>query len=277
MKFLYFLLYLVLLIFFIFSYNLFGFSKYLLVKETKFTQTQPTKSSLEVYQPTPTSFKLEVGERLEYIFNYFFLATIKLSFEVKEIMKIDNIDCFHIVATAQTQNFLKLLKNIKYKVHTYIDTKNCRPIKFLKYKIVGRKITEELIDFDYSNGIAIWKYTGQPTKKIPIQKDTQDLLSLFYYFRFIAEQEKKYTFSMVYNGRVWPVTIEVNKPIILKYKGKKIKVFKIQPQTQLLSYIIKGKTLTTYFTIDSKRIPLMFELSSAKRLTRGILKDFLPK
>ncbi|MCM8820303.1 MAG: DUF3108 domain-containing protein, partial [Candidatus Omnitrophica bacterium] len=162
MKFLHFILCLALLTFFIFSYNLFGFAKYFSIKETNFVQTQPIKSNLGVCCAKSTNLKLEVGEKLEYIFNYFFLATIKLSFEVKEITKIGDIDCFHIVATAQPKNFFKLIRNIKYKVHTYIDTKNYKPIKFLKYKVVGRKIIEEIIDFDYSNGIAIWKYTGQP-------------------------------------------------------------------------------------------------------------------
>jgi hypothetical protein len=206
---------------------------------------------------------IRVGESFEYLFTYFGIYAARLNLEVKGIVDYNGINCYRIVAVARPRKLFSFFYNVRYEVETLIDAQTRKPIKFHKRKIRGKKIINEVINFQYRDNIATWEYTGHKSEKIPLVENTQDSLSALYYFRLMdIRPQTDYLIHVLYNGRIWPIKVKVGKVTPLKLPRQKnpLDVFIVEPVSGLGKYIIGEEKTTIQFTADAAHIPLVFKI-----------------
>jgi hypothetical protein len=205
--------------------------------------------------------------KLEYTFTHLGIPVGKLIVNM-ENLKADN---YRIVVYTKAIGVFNLFKKSDYKIESYIEGN--KPVKFHKQKKVGKKITDEFIYFYYPQNVAIWKYTNKPVKKIVFKENTQDLLSIFYYFKNIKLDTKNdFCFEILYNGVIWKVNGKVIGDESIYFRGKKINVLKIKFTSDLIKYIIREKDITIYFDKENC-IPVLFLIDFKKLKFRGFIKN----
>ena len=225
--------------------------------------------------------ELNIGETLEYSVEWLGIPVGRIVLKVEGITTINNYECYHIIVKALPNSFFQHLYDLEYTVHTYIDKQFYYTRRFEKIRRINKQYNHIVIDFDqekhkavfFSEGFAaLFKISPERNKieaNTPITTEipygTQDLLSSFYYFRFLSMRENtSYPVNIYYNQRNWPVDMKVDKPFLKEIRKKgSFPVVKISPDSLLNNYILGKRRLIVYLTTDSHRIPLEFKLETA--------------
>jgi len=224
--------------------------------------------------------ELTIGETLEYSVEWLGIPVGKIVLKVEGIAIINNHECYHITAKALPNSFFQRLYDLEYTVHTYIDKQLYCTRRFEKIRRMNKQYNHIVIDFDQEKHKAVFFSEGLTTFfKISPQRDkieavtaitteipygTQDLLSSFYYFRFLKiAQDKSYPVNIYYNRRNWPMDMKVEEPFLREIRKKgSFPVVKIFPDSLLNNYILGKRRLIVYLTTDSRRLPLEFKLET---------------
>ncbi len=229
------------------------------------------------------SFNFEdiLGERLEYIFTYIGLPLVRLNLEVDpESSILRKIPCYRLIASTERAIPLPFLGKTKYEVKSYLSMDNFKPLKFYKKRIRPQEVVEDLIDFYYPQGYALWGLSRKPMQKIPLPKNTYDLLSLFYYFRALDfSSGKRFSFYIIFGGKIWPVFIKVLGREKLWVGREKKETWRVEVKTPFTKSFIKKKVkFTVYFSDEPRHIPLIVKLHLGRqvfhaRLIKSSLKE----
>jgi hypothetical protein len=229
----------------------------------------------KVIIPAPKQ-TLAVGEYLVYAVDWRGIYAGQIILHIKEIVNFSNRQCYHIIAQARPNKFFRLFYNVKYIVETYIDKETNMPLRFYKRKIFGRKVTEETINFDYNNNIAVWNYTGYKSKTINLSAgNVQDLLSSLYYFRLESfTLGGNYPLDVVYNGAAWKLNAKINSLELVKmYHRQPLKAYTVSLSSKLAKHITGEKEIKIYFSAKERHIPLFFNFRTKIGYLNGVLKN----
>lgn len=234
-------------------------------------EISPVEDSARIEEPNKS---LQVGEKLVYAVDWIGIPAGFITLEVKETMQINNHLAYHIIAKARPNRFFKIFYDIEYTVHTYIDTKTLKPIRFHKERSLNRKITDETIEFSYDTDNAIWEYSNPKTRKeLSIPKNAQDLLSSLYYFRLIKiGLGKHYPISIIYGGESWSVDIMAERIADIQITNRgHFKTMVIAPVSDLAKHITGFKNFKAFLTTDKRRLPVLFTMRTKIGYLSGIL------
>ncbi|MDP2923360.1 MAG: DUF3108 domain-containing protein [Candidatus Omnitrophota bacterium] len=227
---------------------------------------------------TPEKNTIVPGERLSYAVDWHGIYAGEIILLVKEIVKFNDRECYHIIAQAHPTGLFRMFYNVKYFVETYIDKDLNRPLKFYKKKLFKKKVTEETINFDYHRNVAVWECTGKKSIEISLPKDAQDLLSSLYYFRLEnLTLGQEYPINIVYNGKIWALNAKIDTLQMVKmHQVANIKAFAVKLSSKLSEYITGEEKIKIYFSMKSKHTPLFFNIRTKVGRLMGVLRD-MPK
>jgi len=238
----------------------------------------------------PNHEKIKPKETLEYSLKWLGMDVGKIILKVEGFKNIKGHKCYHITAQAIPNDFLNGIWNLDYKVHSYIDYRTLDPIRFERIRRINKEFNHTIIDFDHRRNQAEYlseelelttldtpvdhKINLKPiTDKIP--SGTQDLLSIFYYFRFKDIQENfRYAINIYYDQKNWPVEIKTEKAFLKQIERKgEFSVVKISSDSKLNDHLFGGDELVFFLTFDSRHIPLEFEFDTALGTVTGIIQE----
>jgi hypothetical protein len=206
--------------------------------------------------------KLESGETLEYVVRWLGFGVGKVVFKAEGLEDIAGRSCYHITARAFPNNFFKRLYDVEYTVDSYIDARSFDSLRFIRTRRINKQFDRVRIDFDRQKNQAVYKIEPDKAFTVQIAPGTQDLLSLFYYFRFRdIRGNSKYSIDIFYDQKSWPVEITTGEPYLSALRAKGVlPVVKVFMDSDLNKYIFGKRRLIVLAILDSRRIPLQFEL-----------------
>jgi hypothetical protein len=215
----------------------------------------------EIIAP-PAEKKLEAGETLTYTVRWLALNVGKVVFKVEGTEDISGRPCYHIVAKAFPNNFFKKLHDVEYTVDSYIDTRSFDSLRFIRTRRINKEFDRVRIDFDRQKNEALYKIEPDKEFSAKITPGTQDLLSLFYYFRFRdIKGNSKYTIDIFYDRESWPVQIQTGGPYFSDLgKIGVLPVVRAFMDSGLNKHIFGKRKMIVLAALDGRRIPLQFEL-----------------
>lgn len=125
----------------------------------------------------------DVGEWFKFRVHYGFVTAGYATLEVKEAT-ISNKKVFHVVGTGYTTGLSKFFFKVEDLYESYIDKETGNPYRYVR-KINEGGYTKNQEGFFNSSGnkILVKDYKHKTEKTLAIPKNTQDILSSFYYFR----------------------------------------------------------------------------------------------
>lgn len=125
----------------------------------------------------------DVGEWFKFRIHYGFINAGYATLEVKEA-SINNKKVFHIIGRGYTTGMSRFFFKVDDLYESYIDKDTGNPYQFVRKIDEGGYVKNQEGFFNQSgNKILVKDYKNQTEKTLEIPKNTQDIVSTFYYLR----------------------------------------------------------------------------------------------
>tara|TARA_B100000579_G_C22817406_1_gene848659 strand:- start:512 stop:1339 length:828 start_codon:yes stop_codon:yes gene_type:complete len=213
-----------------------------------------------------------LGEKTKYKFSYGksnkkgFLTAGYGQFEVKNITKIGERDCFYIKASGGSTKLFSVFYEVNDTFETYLDSSNLISLKFIRNVHEDNYNAKQQVSFFRKSNYAKSKNlkTGAE-KKMKISKHTQDMLSALFASRSIPNENiilNDTVFLEIYNlekDKIFPTYfIPIKKETIDTEIGN-LQTIKCKIHTEKSRIFPEKSSTYIWVTDDSKHLPVKLE------------------
>jgi|GEM_PF-427038 len=200
------------------------------------------------------------GERLAYDITYLGAKAGIAVMEVLEKTRLKGREVYHILSTAQSNDFVSLFYPVDDRIESYVDAEGIYS-HFIKIKQhQGKKRREKVISFDQVQHRAV-QYKDDKEKVFEIPPQVQDSLSSLYFFRVKD--------SIDVGRSVFINVHESEKNWLLEIRGEArervttpvgtFDTIKVRALVQYEGIFMDKGDVFIWFTEDEKRIPVMVQ------------------
>lgn len=225
-------------------------------------------SSIEATEPISvpppshhlTNSSFGPGERLAYDITYLGAKAGIAVMEVMEKTKLKGREVYHIVSTAQSNDFVSLFYPVDDRVESFIDVEGfySHYIKIKQHQ--GKRKREKAISFDQIQHRAV-QFKNNKEKVFEIPPQVQDSLSSLYFFRVknTIEVGRSVYINVHESEKNWQLEIRgvarerVTTPVGI------FDTIKVEAKVQYEGLFMDKGDVFIWFTEDEKRIPVMMK------------------
>lgn len=212
----------------------------------------------------PKESAFGVGEWFKFRIHYGFVNAGYATLEVKEAV-LHNEKVFHLIGKGQTTGISRFFFKVDDLYESYIDEKTFVPYQFLrKINEGGYTKNQEGFFTPQQNKITVKDYKHKTEKTFAIPKNTQDILSAFYYLRNFA------TIDDIKPGEYIAIDMffdEETTKFKLKFIGRENIKTKFGTVASMIfkPYVFSGRvfkeqeSVTVWISDDDNKIPLRIQ------------------
>lgn len=216
-----------------------------------------------------------LGERL--IYEVFWMgAPVGLgTLEVKEMTTLDGRRAFHVVAVAETNEFLSNIYPVHDEVHSWIDAETLQSLQFEKKVSEGSYRADEKIVYDPAHQKAFYESLKNGSKKeFSIHTPVQDILSAFFWVRRQPmELGKSFKTTVNSDEKDWDLELEVIRRENKELRGRGVfDTILIEPKTRLKGVLEKRGRVWIHLKNDAFRTPICITFKTPFGPVVGVLK-----
>src|SRR5512132_221173 len=152
-----------------------------------------------------------LGETLRYAMTILGVAGGELTLSAAP-SDLQGRPAYRFEMSALSNNFLSKFFLVRDNIVSWIDPKTFRSLRFEKHTVEGKRVKDELTEFDYENGVA-----RQEGRSSPLGEATLDSLSSVYYLRTLRLDGQKPIALQVFSAepRVLQVEIQGRETIVV--------------------------------------------------------------
>ena len=151
--------------------------------------------------------------------------------------------------SALSNNFLSKFFLVRDNIVSWIDPKSFRSLRFEKHTVEGKRVKDELTEFDYEQGVA-----RQDGKTVPLQEATLDTLSSVYYLRTLNLDGEKPIELQVFSYEPRALKVEVQGRETVVVPAGTFPTIRVEPKSAGTG--LMGKNLVLWLTDDARKIPV---------------------
>ncbi len=195
--------------------------------------------------------------------------------EVKELTQQDGRKAFHVVAVAETNEFLSKIYPVHDEVHSWIDAETFQSLQFQKKVSEGSYRANEIIRYDGARKKGYYQSLKNGTKKeFDIAVPVHDILSAFYWSRRQSLEPGKSIKTIVNSDeKDWDLEIQVLRRETKELRGQGLfDTILIEPKTRLKGVLEKRGRVWVYLKNDRFRTPVLITFRTPFGPAIGILK-----
>ncbi len=219
------------------------------------------------------------GEYFKFRVHYGFVTAGYATLKVKNAT-INGKDVFHVRGYGETVGMSKWFFNIEDDYQSYIDKQKNIPYRFIRKIDEGGYTKDIQIDFNHFNNKAtVNDKKHNETTELSFPKDTQDMVSAFYYLRNKLDTEN------IKEGDVVEINMffdKENYKFRLKFLGKeildtnfgRIRTLMFRPYVQSGRVFKEKESLTVWVSDDNNKIPLLIQADLAVGSLKATLTEF---
>lgn len=212
----------------------------------------------------PKESAFGVGEWFKFRIHYGFVNAGYATLEVKEAV-LHNEKVFHLIGKGQTTGISRFFFKVDDLYESYIDEKTYVPYQFLrKINEGGYTKNQEGFFTPQQNKITVKDYKHKTEKTFATPKNTQDILSAFYYLRNFA------TIDDIKPGEYIAIDMffdEETTKFKLKFIGRENIKTKFGTVASMIfkPYVFSGRvfkeqeSVTVWISDDDNKIPLRIQ------------------
>jgi hypothetical protein len=156
--------------------------------------------------------------------------------------------------SAISGEFLSKLFLVRDYLASWVDPQTFRTLRFEKHTVEGKRVRDDLIEFDYARKIAF-----RDGKPIPIEENTFDSLSSVYYIRTLDLAAGQPVELTVVSKRMFPLSVVVVGRETVKTPAGTFRTIRVEPRSPNEGLIGKGKNLTLWLTDDERKMPVQLK------------------
>jgi hypothetical protein len=217
-----------------------------------------------------------VGEKLHYTIYWGPFAVGRASLEVVGVEKVDDHDCFHLLARAKTSGLAESLYPVDSKTESWWDTDELVSRKYTQDRSEGGRKRQDETVYDYTRMVAVTtnRLTGK-VRRLKLEECVQDVLTAVYYMRSKPlSLDTKESLVVNANKTNYPVSFQpdTRKEISVKPLGK-VTALRIEPNPTLKIVESNGGKLWVWISDDENRYPLQVVATMKIGSARLVLTD----
>ncbi|MEO8347711.1 MAG: DUF3108 domain-containing protein [Acidobacteriota bacterium] len=156
--------------------------------------------------------------------------------------------------SAVSGEFLSRFFLVRDYLASWVDPRTFQTLRFEKHTVEGKRVRDELIEFDYPRKLAI--RDGKPT---PITEDTLDSLSSVYYIRLLNLAPGQPVQLTVVSKRIFPLSVVVLGRETVTVPAGTFRTIRVEPRSSSEGLIGKGKNLILWLTDDERKMPVQLK------------------
>lgn len=219
------------------------------------------------------------GENFKFRVHYGFVTAGTATLKVKNAT-VNGKDVFHVRGYGSTVGVSKWFFKVEDDYQSFIDREKDIPYRFIRKIDEGGYTKDVQIDFNHSTSKAtVMDKKHNETTVFSFPKDTQDMISAFYYLRNTLDTEK------IKDGDVVEINMffdKENYKFRLKFLGKeildtnfgRIRTLIFRPYVQSGRVFKEKESLTVWISDDNNKIPLLIKADLAVGSLKATLTEF---
>jgi hypothetical protein len=221
----------------------------------------PTQSYMDASADSSWWYRLQenkafgVGEKLEFSVKYGKIKAGTAIMEIPEIVSHDGYDCYRIVSSAYSNDFVSVFYKVRDSVITLVDISGIFPRKFAKHLREGGYKSDRTTLFNQKDHLAI---TGSDT--IPTYSFVQDALSSLY---FLRTQDivvgKEILIDNHTDKKNYPLKIIVHKKEKIEVPAGKFNCIVVEPVMRAEGIFKAKGNIKIWLTDDQYKMPVMMK------------------
>lgn len=151
--------------------------------------------------------------------------------------------------SAVSNAFLSKFFLVRDTIVSWIDPKSFRSLRFEKHTVEGKRVKDELTEFDYEKRIV-----RSEGKVLPLEDATLDTLSSVYYVRTLSLDSEKPIEFQVFSGEPRALLVEVKGRETITVPAGSFQTIRVEPRSTGAG--LMGKNLVLWLTDDARKIPV---------------------
>ncbi|MEP6800998.1 MAG: DUF3108 domain-containing protein [Acidobacteriota bacterium] len=191
-----------------------------------------------------------VGETLRYAMTILGVAGGELTLSA-QATELAGRPAWKFELSAVSNDFLSKLFLVRDYMVSWVDPRTFHSMRFEKHTVEGKRVRDELTEFDYEAGVA--RHEG---KSIPLKEATLDTLSSVYFLRTLSLEKEPAPELQVFSGETHTLRVEILGRERVTTPAGTFSTIRIEPKSSGGSLIGKGKNLVLWLTDDERRIPV---------------------
>lgn len=234
---------------------------------------------LTVSFDSPKDDAYDVGEWFKFRIHYGFVNAGYATLEVKDAV-INNKKTFHVIGKGYTTGMSRFFFKVDDLYESYIDKESGNPYQFVrKINEGGYTKNQEGFFNQTANRILVKDYKHRNEKTFVIPKNTQDILSAFYYLRNYPSIDKinpgeTIAIDMFFDDETTKFKLKFigREDITTKFGTVSCMVFK--PYVQSGRVFKEQESVTVWISDDDNRLPVRIKADLAVGSIKADLEAF---
>lgn len=213
----------------------------------------------------PPANQLRVGERIGFHGWWLGIPVGYGWLEVKELVRLEGREAFHIEAQGHTNEVLSQFYPIHDVIHSYLDAQTLKPLRFEKDQREGHYRAHEVVTFDHQRSLATYRsLLNQSVKEIALPDSFQDLISALYWFRTqVITPGETLSVNLYTDEKIYQTYITIEQPRSLELlKRGTFTCLVVEPKAAFKGLFVKRGRIWAYLTADAYRLPLLVKATT---------------
>jgi hypothetical protein len=194
-----------------------------------------------------------LGEKLRFAMSVLGTEGGELTLTAKET-ELAGQPAWKFELSAISGEFLSKFFLVRDYLASWVDPRTFRTLRFEKHTVEGKRVRDDLIEFDYARKVA-----HRDGKPIAIEENTLDSLSSVYYIRLLDLDAAKPAELTVVSRRLFPLSVVVVGRETVKTPAGTFRTIRVEPRSPSEGLIGKGKNLTLWLTDDERKMPVQLK------------------
>lgn len=210
----------------------------------------------------------EVGESFKFRIHYGFINAGFATLEIKEAT-INNKKVFHAIGRGYTVGMSRLFFKVDDLYESYIDKDTRSPYQYLRKINEGGYTKNQEGFFNQSeNRVLVKDYKNKTEKTIEIPKNTQDILSSFYYLRNYPTIDKmkpgeSIAIDMFFDDNTTKFKLKFMGREDIQTKFGTISTMIFRPLVQSGRVFKEEESVTVWISDDDNKLPIRIKANLA--------------
>jgi hypothetical protein len=206
----------------------------------------------------PVPFR--VGEKLTYQIFWGPFVVGRATLEVAGVEKVDNYDCYHLIAKAKTSGLAEWLFPVDSTVESWLDCRELFTRQYRENRSEGkhRANNETHYDYEHKETVTTNHIRGRE-KRAPLEQPVQDVVSSLYFVRaqkLMLDAEQTFTVNAANTNYVVTIRPDERKQLWLRAVGD-VPALRIEPNPTLKIVAANNGRMWFWITDDERRLPLL--------------------
>lgn len=193
-----------------------------------------------------------IGETLKFAMSILGAAGGELTLSARET-QLEGKPAYKFELSAISGEFLSKIFLVRDYLASWVDPQTFRTLRFEKHTVEGKRVRDDLIEFDYENKIAY-----RDGKPIAIEENTLDVLSSIYFIRLLDLDRPEPVTLAVVSRRHFSLAVVVSGRETITTPAGTFRTIRVDPKGPE-GLIGKGKNLTLWLTDDERKMPVQIK------------------